>query len=178
MSRTPISKSKRFEVFKRDGFQCQYCGATPPSAILHVDHINPVKLGGGDEIDNLITACSACNLGKSASQLGAVPKSLADRAQETAEREAQIAGYAAVMEARLERIENDAWRVAEALKPGAAKGYSADRLSGIKHFVEKLTVYSVLEAAEIAKAKYPYSETKAFKYFCGICWNRIRGGAF
>jgi len=28
--RTPISKRVRFEVFKRDGFQCQYCGASPP----------------------------------------------------------------------------------------------------------------------------------------------------
>lgn len=26
--RKPVSKRTRFEVFKRDGFTCRYCGAT------------------------------------------------------------------------------------------------------------------------------------------------------
>jgi 5-methylcytosine-specific restriction endonuclease McrA len=48
--RKSISKKARFEVFKRDAFSCQYCGAHPPDSILHVDHIVPVALGGGNEI--------------------------------------------------------------------------------------------------------------------------------
>lgn len=44
--REPLSKGIRFEVFKRDNFTCQYCGAKAPDVILEVDHINPVKLGG------------------------------------------------------------------------------------------------------------------------------------
>jgi hypothetical protein len=32
--RKPISKSVRFEVFKRDNFACQYCGASAPKAYL------------------------------------------------------------------------------------------------------------------------------------------------
>lgn len=36
--RKSLSKKTRFEVFKRDSFECQYCGAHPPSTILHVDH--------------------------------------------------------------------------------------------------------------------------------------------
>lgn len=63
--RTAISKSVRFEVFKRDSFKCQYCGAEAPAAVLHVDHIEAVANGGTNDITNLITACSACNLGKS-----------------------------------------------------------------------------------------------------------------
>jgi len=173
-ARKPISKGLRFKVFKRDDFTCQYCGAHPPEAILHVDHINPVKLGGGNEMENLLTACSSCNLGKSATALDQKPRSLADKAAETAEREAQIAGYAAVMEAARDRIENDAWRVAESLTPGAEAGYNRDRLNGIRHFVTKLGVHKVLEASDIARAKYPWADAKAFKYFCGICWNRIR----
>lgn len=172
--RKAIRNGKRFEVFKRDGFTCQYCGAHPPSAILHVDHINPVKLGGGNDPDNLITACSSCNSGKSATPLSSVPKSLAERAEETAEREAQIAGYAEVMEAARVRLDDDMWRVAESLNPDAPNGYSRDRLNGIRHFVDILGVHDVLLATEIARAKYPWSETKAFKYFCGICWNRVR----
>jgi len=174
LQRKSISKGLRFEVFKRDGFTCQYCGTHPPKDILHVDHINPVKLGGGNDIDNLITSCSDCNLGKSATPLTRVPQSWSDKAKDTHEREAQIAGYASVMQTRRDRIERDVWRVAETLKPGAEDGYSTDRFSGIKHFVVTLGVHAVLDAAEVAMCKYPWSETKAFKYFCGICWNRIR----
>jgi hypothetical protein len=53
-------------VFKRDSFTCQYCGKKAPDVVLHVDHINPVKLGGTNEILNLITSCVECNSGKSA----------------------------------------------------------------------------------------------------------------
>lgn len=56
----------RFQVLKRDNFTCQYCGQHAPNVILHVDHIIEVCDGGGDEPDNLVTACSACNVGKEA----------------------------------------------------------------------------------------------------------------
>ena len=32
--------------------------------LLHIDHINPVALGGLNELTNLVTACMPCNLGK------------------------------------------------------------------------------------------------------------------
>ncbi len=69
MARKAISKKARFEVFKRDDFMCQYCGAHPPSATLHVDHIVAVISGGGNDLNNLITSCSFCNLGKGARDL-------------------------------------------------------------------------------------------------------------
>src|SRR5690606_26635672 len=62
--RKPLSKKIRFEVFKRDSFTCQYCGAKAPECILEVDHINPVSNGGKNEILNLITSCFNCNRGK------------------------------------------------------------------------------------------------------------------
>ncbi len=68
-ARKPISKSTRFEVFKRDAFTCQYCGKKAPDVILHLEHINPVAGGGGNEIMNLLTACVDCNLGKGARRL-------------------------------------------------------------------------------------------------------------
>jgi hypothetical protein len=58
------SKRLRFEVFKRDGFTCQYCGSQPPETVLVCDHIDPVVNGGKTTIDNLITACEPCNQGK------------------------------------------------------------------------------------------------------------------
>ena len=67
--RKSISPKLRFEVFKRDKFQCQYCGKSAPQVLLHVDHIEPVAEGGTNDITNLITACSECNLGKGARRL-------------------------------------------------------------------------------------------------------------
>jgi cytochrome c553 len=60
-----IPKKLRFEVFKRDSFKCQYCGASAPEVLLHIDHIKPVANGGTNDITNLITACASCNFGKS-----------------------------------------------------------------------------------------------------------------
>lgn len=59
-----LSKRTRFEVLRRDGFRCTYCGAAPTEKELHVDHVVPVALGGGDLPNNLTTACADCNLGK------------------------------------------------------------------------------------------------------------------
>lgn len=60
----PISKSLRFEVLRRDGFACHYCGRKPPEVELTIDHITPSALGGKDAPDNLRTACVDCNAGK------------------------------------------------------------------------------------------------------------------
>ncbi len=65
MRRDSLPKKIRFEVFKRDSFTCQYCGAKAPDVVLEVDHIVPVSEGGTDELLNLVTACKACNAGKS-----------------------------------------------------------------------------------------------------------------
>ena len=62
--RKNLSKSVRFEVFKRDSFTCQYCGKSAPDVVLEVDHIIPVSKGGDNDISNLITACFDCNRGK------------------------------------------------------------------------------------------------------------------
>lgn len=68
--RKSISKKLRFEVFKRDGFKCQYCGAAAPDVLLEVDHIQPISKEGDHDLLNLITACKPCNLGKSDRLLG------------------------------------------------------------------------------------------------------------
>ena len=60
-----LSPRQRFEILKRDGFRCVYCGATHADSILHVDHVKPITEGGGNDPTNLVTACQACNGGKS-----------------------------------------------------------------------------------------------------------------
>lgn len=83
MKREPIRKSLRFEVFKRDSFICQYCGQKAPDVVLEVDHITPVSSGGDNDVLNLVTACKACNAGKSdrpLSEVAAVEKRLSQLA--------------------------------------------------------------------------------------------------
>lgn len=177
--RKSMSKKLRFDVFKRDAFACQYCGAVPPQAILHVDHIVPVAEGGENEIDNLTTACSHCNLGKGASSLSAVPQSLSEKAASVQEQEDQLRGYADVMRAKKERIEEDAWTVARIFcdEHGidtAEEGIDRKWFQGIKQFNERLGVFEVADAMEIAIENGPRGKGRCFKYFCGICWNRVR----
>jgi hypothetical protein len=40
-------------------------------------------------------------------------------------------------------------------------------------FIERLGFYEVLDAMEIAMAS-PATYRNVFKYFCGVCWNRVR----
>ena len=64
--RTHVPRGLRKEVFKRDNYRCVECGASKDDgATLHVDHKIPVSKGGTDELDNLQTLCSECNLNKS-----------------------------------------------------------------------------------------------------------------
>jgi 5-methylcytosine-specific restriction endonuclease McrA len=61
--RTRISFSRR-NVFLRDGYRCQYCGISLPAAELTTDHVLPRSLGGATTWENVVTACSPCNLRK------------------------------------------------------------------------------------------------------------------
>lgn len=53
----------RFNVFLRDGFACQYCG-TKERDNLTFDHLIPRSRGGKTTWQNIVTACSPCNLRK------------------------------------------------------------------------------------------------------------------
>ena len=51
----------RFNVFLRDHFQCQYCGARDD---LTFDHVIPRSKGGLTTWENVVAACAPCNLKK------------------------------------------------------------------------------------------------------------------
>lgn len=99
--RKSISKGKRFDIFRRDGFTCQYCGKQPPDVVLEVDHIRPVSKGGDNDDMNLVTACYDCNRGKAAKLLDRQPKPDADlKWLELQQELAELKRYQAAREAR------------------------------------------------------------------------------
>lgn len=173
--RKSLSKKTRFEVFKRDRFTCQYCGSTPPSVVLVVDHVEPVAGGGTDEIDNLVSSCESCNQGKGARPLGVVPESLAQKSARIVEAEEQLQGYQQILRARAERLTEETWEVAERLWPGSGeRGAKRAHLQSIKRFIERLGVVEVLDLVDVAIAAKPYPGNAQWLYFCGCCWRRIR----
>jgi 5-methylcytosine-specific restriction endonuclease McrA len=54
----------RENVYKRDNYECVYCGCSTPK-LLTLDHVIPQSKGGKDSWDNLVTACRTCNSEKS-----------------------------------------------------------------------------------------------------------------
>jgi 5-methylcytosine-specific restriction endonuclease McrA len=74
----------RAAVTARDGRTCVYCGKSNlKGRRLHLDHRVPKKDNGGFTVDNLVVACSRCNVLKGAASLDAfVTKRLADLERE------------------------------------------------------------------------------------------------
>ncbi len=60
-----VSFSRR-NIFKRDHYTCQYCGAQPGSEELSIDHVVPRAQGGASTWENCVLACIKCNKDKAA----------------------------------------------------------------------------------------------------------------
>jgi hypothetical protein len=171
-SRKQLSTRTRFEVFKRDGFVCFYCGRHPPDVTLEVDHFDPVAEGGTNDPDNLVTSCFDCNRGKAAVPLSSVPPSLNDKAVLIAEREAQLRGYYEIMDQQRQRVQDEVWEVMHIFDE-RAKTFRRDWLLSIQRFIERLDRYAVIDAMTMARAKVPFHDNGRFRYFCKVCWNKI-----
>lgn len=174
-----VSKRIRFEVFKRDGFACQYCGQKTPAAVLQCDHIDPSSRGGSDEVDNLITSCVDCNQGKSNVPLSSIPACLADRKSEIEERESQVLAYREFLREVKARQQADVDLVNdcfERLFPGQTL---SDRFQQstiplfLEHFVPEEPCEFLLLAFQRVASGDP---DDVVHYFCGICWRKIKEG--
>lgn len=181
-NRASISKSVRFEVFKRDSFKCQYCGAAAPDFLLQIDHIKPVAKGGTSDITNLITSCAPCNSGKKDKQLDdktAVAKSRLQM-EELQERREQLEmmmqwreGLRDINEDVLDRV-CSYWHD---LAPGW--NVSDHGKVNLRKWIRKFSVDEILSAMDTAAAQYLQldrngactsdSWTLAFSKIPGIC---------
>ena len=126
-------------------------------------------------MDNYVTACEPCNQGKAARSLAEIPQSLKDKSAQIKEREEQIKGYQAVMNGKRERLEDEAEYVRE-IYERFNDGYtlSDSAMVSTRTFIEKLGKHEVADAMERAFSRPSRGSGSQFKYFCGICWNKIR----
>lgn len=171
-----ISKKLRFEVFKRDLFKCQYCGSVPPLVVLEVDHIVPVSKKGTDDIDNLVTSCFDCNRGKSNRELSAMPQTTAEKTAQMVEKEEQYKEYRKALNKIKKRQEKEIESVAEIYTTYFPDFVLTDRFKNgsVRMFIKMLGVERVEQSMHTACTKM-YDDNKAIKYFCGICWRKIKG---
>ncbi len=178
--RKPISTRTRFEIFKRDGFKCLYCGKSPPGVLLHVDHVLPVAEGGTNEIANLATACQECNLGKSDILLSQKPASLKETEELERERFAQLQAYNSWLsekrqqESRWLRQISDVWVALDGEDPGRCRIGQARELM-VSQFLTRLPAEEIIDALSVTYSKsWIRKEHDRTRYFAGVCWNKIK----
>jgi hypothetical protein len=168
-----VSKKKRFEVFKRDKFTCQYCGNQPPNCVLELEHIEPRSKGGSDEYSNLTTACFDCNRGKSDRPLDENECDNVSMMQ--VETIAQLTAMNRMLQESVEarnEITEDVIKYLVTSWDWDSDMVSGKNESSVRLFMGKLNYAKVCEAIDIASAKS--SAHAQWKYFCGICWRMIK----
>jgi len=63
LPRKPVKFNRR-NIYARDRNHCQYCGKKYPSSELSLDHVTPRSMGGTNGWENIVCACTRCNVKK------------------------------------------------------------------------------------------------------------------
>jgi hypothetical protein len=164
--RKAISTKTRFEIFNRDDFTCQYCGAKAPQVTLHVDHIIPVVEGGCNDDTNLITSCQSCNTGKgkrhlTAKALAKVTDNKVKEAKEHAKKMLEIANAQKSKEDSIKAINQivmDKW-IELGMNPNI-ESYNRKLFAMAK----KYPLDDVLEGIELCVKRNPRTPSRAIKF--------------
>lgn len=155
----PLRAGLRFDVLARDGFACRYCGRCAPEVRLHVDHVHPRSRGGSDELDNLVTACERCNLGKGA-------KVIPSPATAPVSHERLRRATLAVLELWDLEFEH------EHVKP---QGLAFESVARILRAMPRGAIERNIVEAIAASVGADHVEMSArHRYFYGVCWSMIR----
>ena len=173
--RKPISKKIRFEVFKRDGYKCAYCGNSTPNCVLEIDHIIPVSKGGKNIIENLLTSCFDCNRGKGKNKLSSIPASVINNVIIEKERLAQYNEYVKFYKQKIKIDDYTVNIVEEAFTDCFENSsFSKSFRKSVLRFINELGVDDVYKAMSYSCSKIT-EKNAVIKYFCAICWNKIGG---
>ncbi len=173
--RKEISKTLRFEVFKRDSFKCQYCGRTPPEVILEVDHIVPVADGGDNDPLNLITSCRDCNRGKRDKRLD--DNTAIERQRNQLETVNSMREQTEMMiewkQNLMELEEKQTGAIESCIKNGFYwfNGFNQRQRNKIKTLIRQFGFSEVYDATIISVDRYS-SLSDAIEKIGGICYNR------
>jgi hypothetical protein len=176
--RKNISKKLRFEVFKRDNFTCNYCGRMAPDVVLEVDHINPVKHGGRNDILNLITACKSCNSGKGAILLSdnQVIKQQQEQLKQINEKREQLK-LMPQWKQELADFENEQIEIIDDMfRERTDFELNSHGFKSIRKVIREFGIQNVIDATEISIDQYYKGNGDSFerviKYIPGICYNK------
>lgn len=179
--RKSISKKLRFEVFKRDNFTCQYCGRMAPDVILEVDHINPVKNKGTNDVLNLITSCKDCNRGKGARKLSEsdMLKKQQEQLKEINQKREQLKLLIKWKEELENFADEEVNQIEQLLKQATGDIFSEFGRNDCKKNIKKYGFKEVYESAEISIKQYydcndEDSISKVFSMIPRICNNRAK----
>lgn len=178
--RKSLTKKTRFEVFKRDKFQCQYCGNTAPEVVLNVDHIDPVANGGTNELINLITSCFDCNQGKKARLLNddTVVKKQRKQMELIQERREQLE-LMLEWKKSLTEFEDEKVTMVSDYWTSMMNPYSLNEngLKSLEELMKKFPIEDILESIDIANKKYlAFDENgKITKESVELAFNKVGG---
>ena len=70
-------KFNRYNIFRRDRSECQYCRKPFPKNELTIDHVHPKSLGGKTIWENVVCCCITCNRKKGSNILSSTNMKLA-----------------------------------------------------------------------------------------------------
>lgn len=177
--RSSLSKTIRFEVFKRDSFTCQYCGRKAPDVLLQIDHIEPIAKGGTNDLLNLTTACKECNSGKSDKRLSETAVLDKQRAQleELQERREQIDMMFQWQKGLLELQDQVVARLQD-IWADQVPGYTLNEsgLRGLKRLAKIYSVDEIVTAIRVAADQYlVFRDGKPTKDSVEHAWKKVGG---
>lgn len=165
-----VSKRTRYEILKRDGHACRYCGGAAPDVRLTVDHVTPTALGGSDDPSNLVAACGDCNAGKSSTS---PDDGLVADVREDALRYAELTrqAYAILVDRIGERTDYE-----DEFEEAYTFRLPDDWRNSIGRWFEMgVPIELITDAAQAVCAKpRQFAATGRFAYMCGMVWNQVK----
>lgn len=177
-----VSKRLRFEVLRRDGHRCRYCGRGADEVKLTIDHVIPEALGGQDVAENLVTACEDCNNGKTS----IAPDSplVEDVKQEALRWSTALREAARIRRADRERLRGvgdyflaEIWHryyFGASEEAGEHAPLPADWRESVERFWSAELPWEDIESAvRLAMGNTSVLIEDKFRYFCGVCWRMV-----
>lgn len=175
-TRKSIGLKKRFNIFERDNFTCQYCGKTPPNCVLEIDHVIPVSKNGTNDDINLLTSCFECNRGKKTKILSnqKMNDKINSDIELMKEKEKQLKSYYAYLK-KIKDVGSPEVDIIEEVFQEYFPNieFTNNFRNSLSYFLEHLTVEFIIKAMRKSANKC-YSYGHVLRYFCGICHNTIR----